>query len=123
MNLTETVRLSPRSKVTGKDGPEMENCPAEVKILTIVISCQYSFVMVTVRAALAEPSDSLPKLTKEGFAFTRAWATPAKAKAIDMATAPVRILFMIFPAICIFLPRLSFVTGPLLSAGSPVRRA
>ena len=73
--------------MTGKEGPEKENWAVEEKMLEIVILCRFSFVMVTVRDALVEPTDSLPKLTDEGLTLTFACATVPKASKIVKAAA------------------------------------
>jgi hypothetical protein len=52
-----------------------------------VILRLFPFVMVTVCDALVEPTDSLPKLTEEGFALTFACAAVPKASKIVKATA------------------------------------
>jgi hypothetical protein len=87
LNLTEPVRLWPGFRLTGKEGPEKENCVAEEKMLEIVILRLFPFVMVTVCDALVEPTDSLPKLTEEGFALTFACAAVPKASKIVKAAA------------------------------------
>jgi hypothetical protein len=73
--------------LTGKEGPEKENWAVEEKMLEIVILRRFSFVMVTVRDALVEPTVSLPKLTDEGFTLTFACAAVPKASKIVMAAA------------------------------------
>lgn len=87
MNVTDPVRLWPGFRLTGNDGPEKENWAVEEKMLEIVIRCRFSFVMVTVCDALVEPTDSLPKLTDEGFTFTFACAAVPKASKIVKAAA------------------------------------
>lgn len=56
-------------------------------MLEIVILCRFSFVMVTVCDALVEPTDSLPKLTDEGFTLIFACAAVPKASKIVKAAA------------------------------------
>jgi hypothetical protein len=73
--------------LTGKEGPEKENCVAEEKMLEIVILRLFPFVMVTVCEALVEPTDSLPKLADEGLTLTFACATVPKASTIVKANA------------------------------------
>jgi hypothetical protein len=60
------------------EGPENENWAAEVVTLEIVTSCRLSFVIVTLRVALVEPTDSLPKLRDQGLTRTFAWAADPK---------------------------------------------
>jgi len=73
--------------LTGKEGPEKENWALEEKMLEIVILRRFSFVMVTACDALVEPTDSLPKLTDEGFTFMFACAAVPKASRIVKAAA------------------------------------
>ena len=87
MNDTVPVRLWPGFKLIGKEGPEKENWAIEEKMLNIVILCLFSFVMVTLCAALVEPTVSLPKLTDEGFTLTFACAAVPKASKIVNAAA------------------------------------
>jgi hypothetical protein len=82
LNFTETLRLWPGFKLAGKVGPEYENCDSEEEIEEIVIPRRLSFVIVTVCDALVEPTDSLPKLTEEGFTFIFACAAVPKASKI-----------------------------------------
>jgi hypothetical protein len=87
LNVTEPVRLWPGFRLTGKEVPEKENWAVEEKMLEIVMLCRFSFVKVTVRGALVEPTDSLPKLTDEGPTLTFARAAVPKASKIVMAAA------------------------------------
>lgn len=73
--------------MTGREGPEKENCVAEEKMLEIVILRLFPFVMVTVCEPLVEPTDSLPKPTEEGFTLTFACAAVPKASKIVTAAA------------------------------------
>jgi hypothetical protein len=79
--------LCPGFKVTGQEASAMENWVADEEAPEIVTLCLFSFVMVTLCVALTEPTDSLPKFTREGLAFTFACATVAKASRTIMAAA------------------------------------
>lgn len=87
LNVTETVRLWPGFKWTGKVGPEKENWATDAETLEMVRPCLLSFVMVTVCDPVAEPTVSLPKLTEEGLTPILACAADPKASKIAMAAA------------------------------------
>ena len=88
MNVMVPVRVWPSLNLIGKEGPEKENCAAEMVSLDIVILRLLSFVIVTLCEALADPTGWLPKLMDDGLTLTLALATVPKANTI-MAIAAV----------------------------------
>jgi hypothetical protein len=72
--------------VTGKEGPERENSEMDAEALEIVVLCQLSFVIVTLRDVLIDPTDRLPKLTDGGLTITFARAADPKTDSIAAAT-------------------------------------
>lgn len=76
--------------------------------------CRFSLVIVTVWAALVDPTASLPKLTDEGLTLIFARPTAANASTIVIAAAPFWILF----PICLAIPIGSPIAARF-SSGSP----